>query len=132
MTQCGTSSRREPDAGDAVKHVPSFTHLLADLTGVQPQHLRDTTLLTGLLIAAAGAAGFATVGSPMVHQLPSDDVTGVLLLDGCHIALHAFPDRELLLLDVLSAASNDTQKALDVFTRRLAPRHLRAESRGRG
>ena len=117
---------------DQVKGQAPFTHVIADLIGVPASHLRDTRMLTGLLIAAAGAAGFSTVGSPMVHQLPSDDVTGVLLLDGCHIALHAFPDRELLLLDVLSTSTRDTQKALDVFTRRLAPRHLRSESRARG
>lgn len=115
-----------------MKPTASFTHLFADFTGVKSAHLRDTRLLTGLLIAAAGAAGFSTVGSPMVHQLPSDDVTGVLLLDGCHIALHAFPERELLLLDVLCRSASDTQKALDVFSRRLVPSHLRSESHGRG
>ncbi|HEX6964250.1 MAG TPA: S-adenosylmethionine decarboxylase [Gemmatimonadaceae bacterium] len=115
-----------------MKDAAPFTHVLADLIGVSSTHLRDTRLLTGLLIAAAGAAGFATIASPQVHQLPNDDVTGVLLLDECHIALHAFPERELLLLDVLTISTRDTQKALDVFTRRLAPRHLRSELHGRG
>jgi S-adenosylmethionine decarboxylase len=109
-----------------------FTHVLADFVGVSPAQLRDATLLTGLLIAAAGAAGFAAMGAPMVRSLPNDGVTGVLLLDGCHIAVHTFPDRGLLLLDVLSLGRHDARKALDVFARRLAAREVRSETRARG
>jgi S-adenosylmethionine decarboxylase len=111
---------------------PAYTHLIADLLGVPAAQLRDATLLSGLLIAAAGAAGFTTVGTPLVRQLPSDDVAGVLLLDGCHIAVHAFPKRELLLLDVLALGTSDPRKALDVFARRLTPRTIHSETRPRG
>ena len=89
-------------------------------------------LLSGLLIAAAGAAGFAAMGTPVVRQLPDDGVACFLLLEGCHIAVHTFPDRELLLLDVLSFATQDPRKALEVFARRLTPREIRSESRVRG
>lgn len=113
-------------------HAPAFTHLIADLAGVSPAQLRDAATLSGLLIASAGAAGFTTVGAPVVRQLPSEDVAAVLLLEGCHIAVHAFPRRELLLLDVLALATSDPRKVLDVFARRLAPTHIRSESRARG
>lgn len=113
-------------------HAPAFTHLIADLAGVSPAQLRDPATLSGLLIASAGAAGFTAVGAPVVRQLPSDDVAGVLLLEGCHIAVHAFPRRELLLLDVLALATGDPRKVLDVFARRLAPKQIRSESRARG
>lgn len=112
--------------------VPAFTHLIADLVGVSPAQLADSAVLGGLLIASASAAGFTTVGAPVVRQLPSDDVTGVLLLEGCHIALHAFPARALLLLDVLTYGTQDARKALDVFARRLTPREIRSETRARG
>jgi S-adenosylmethionine/arginine decarboxylase-like enzyme len=59
-------------------------------------------------------------------------VAGWLQLDDCHMALHAFPSRELLLLDMLSHAAHDGRKALDVFTRRLAAREVRSEQRRRG
>lgn len=111
---------------------PAFTHLIADLLGVAESRLRDTTTLSGLLIASASAAGFAPVGAPLVRRLPSDDVAGVLLLDGCHIAIHAFPARQLLLLDVLALATTDPRKAMDVFARRLEPREIRSETRARG
>jgi S-adenosylmethionine decarboxylase len=110
----------------------AFTHLLADFVGVAPAQLRDPALVSGLLIAAAGATGLAATGTPLVRSLPDDGVTGVLLIDGCHIAVHTFPDRELLLLDVLSLASHDARKALEVFARRVAAREIHSEARARG
>lgn len=109
-----------------------FGHLSADLLGVSPAQLRDVRLLSGLLIAAAGAAGFAAIAVPHVRELPTGGVSGWLELDDCHLSVHAFPDRGLLLLDVLSLATHDGRKALDVFTRRLAPREVRSELRQRG
>ncbi|HJR40878.1 MAG TPA: S-adenosylmethionine decarboxylase [Gemmatimonadaceae bacterium] len=105
---------------------------MADLSGVSPAQLRDTALLSGLLIAGAGGAGFATVGTPVVYTRPNDSVAGVLVLDSCHIALHSFPERELLLLDILAPASHDGRKVIDVFTRRLTPRGIRSEMLPRG
>ncbi len=109
-----------------------FGHLTADFVGVAPVQLRDVRLLSGLLIAAAGAAGFPAIAAPQVRELPSGGVSGWLQLDDCHLALHSFPDRELLLLDVLSLATHDGRKALDVFTRRLRAREVRSEMRHRG
>jgi S-adenosylmethionine/arginine decarboxylase-like enzyme len=116
----------------AASAVSAFTHVAADLVGVPAEACRDSTLLTGLLIAAAGAAGYAALGAPMVRLLPTGDVAGVMLLDGCHMALHSFPERELVLLDILAPASRDARKALDVFSRRLSPRQIRSEARPRG
>ena len=109
-----------------------FTHVFADFLGVAPAQLRDPALITGLLIAAAGAAGLAAAGAPLVRSLPDDGIAGVLLVDGCHITVHTFPARELLLLDVLSLATHDARKALDVFARRLTAREIRSEIRARG
>jgi S-adenosylmethionine decarboxylase len=110
----------------------AFTHVIADLTGVAAPALRDASGLTGLLIAAASAAGFSIIGAPVVRQLPDGGVAAVLFLDACHITLRTLPDRETLLLDILAPATRDAQKALDVFTRRLAPKELRSEVRARG
>jgi S-adenosylmethionine/arginine decarboxylase-like enzyme len=112
--------------------ISAFTHVAADLIGVDEAQLRDVSQLSGLLIAAAGAAGYAALGAPVVKQLPAGDIAGVLLLDGCHIALHSFPERQLLLLDILAPASRDARKALDVFAKRLVPQQIRSEARPRG
>lgn len=109
-----------------------FTHVVADLTGVAAPALRDATALTGLLIAAAGAAGLSAIGAPVVRLLPDGAVAAVLFLDACHITLRTVPESGTLLLDILAPATRDAQKALDVFTRRLAPKEMRSEVRGRG
>jgi len=110
----------------------ALTHLTAELFGAPAEQLRDTALLSGLLIAAASAAGLSPVGAPLVRRLPSDGVTGIILVDGCHMLLHTYPDRELLLLDVLAPATNDGRRALDVFARRLTPREVHSDQRERG
>jgi S-adenosylmethionine/arginine decarboxylase-like enzyme len=109
-----------------------FSHLFADFVDVPRAPLDDTALISGLLIAAAGAAGFSPIGAPVVRSLPSGGVTGLLLLDGCHVAVHTFPHLALLLLDVLSPESQDPRKALDVFARRLPAREIRSDVRTRG
>jgi S-adenosylmethionine/arginine decarboxylase-like enzyme len=110
----------------------SFTHALADLSGVAPGPLRDPALLGGHLIAAAGALGVATVAPPTIRQQPDDSVSGVLLLDGCHIAVHTVPANGTLMLDVLAPDTHDVRRAIDVFTRRLSPRAIAQEERARG
>jgi len=111
--------------------LPAFDHLVADFIGVRPAQLRDGALLSGLLIAAAGAMG-VSASVPLVRHLPDDGVAAMLLLDGCHMTAHAFPERGVLLLDVLSLATHDPQKALDVFARRVAAREIRTDRRPRG
>ena len=109
-----------------------FVQLTAAFRGVPAEQLRDAGALSGLMIAAAGAAGFTTVGSPVVRQMPTEGVAAILLLDGCHMSLHAFPDRELLLLDILTLGTRDVRKALDVFTRRIQSAAPRSEIKPRG
>ena len=111
---------------------PAFAHVLADFSGVSSAQLQDVSLLSGLLIAAAGGSGLAAVGTPTVRQHPSGDLGGVLLLEGCHIALHTVPSRGLLLVDVLAPKLAVARKAVDVFARRFASAKSRIEQRERG
>ena len=110
----------------------SHTHLTAEFIGVPGEHLRDATLLGGLLIAAASAAGFGTIGVPAVRKQNGDGISAVLVMPGAHIALHAIPERQTLLFDVVGPASHDFRKALDVFARRLSARNVTSETRRRG
>jgi S-adenosylmethionine/arginine decarboxylase-like enzyme len=116
---------------------PPYTHLTADFLGVPAAQLRDAALIGGLLVAAAGAAGLAAQGTPTVRALPGDRVAGLHLLDGCQIAVQTFPADELLLLDLLVRASRggaarETQRAVDVFARRLTAREVHTQQRARG
>jgi S-adenosylmethionine/arginine decarboxylase-like enzyme len=111
---------------------PAFRHVAADFIGVPYSQLTDASLLSGLLIASAGSAGFTAIGAPVVHILPNDGIAAVLLLDGCHVTVHTFPERELLLLDILALSTHEPRKALDVFARRLSARTVHSEVRDRG
>jgi S-adenosylmethionine/arginine decarboxylase-like enzyme len=111
----------------------SHTHLTAEFSGVSVEQLRDTTMLGGLLIAAASAGGFSPIGIPIVReQKASGGVSAVLLLDDAHFAIHTLPSRQALLLDLVAPASHDFRKALEVFARRLTARDIKSDTRGRG
>ncbi len=79
------------------------------------------------------SGGFSPLGLPTVREhKASGGVSAVLLLDDAHIAIHALPSRRTLLFDLVAPASHDFRKALDVFARRLTPRDIKSETRGRG
>ena len=110
-----------------------FTHLFADFSDVPAAQLRDASLVTGLLIAAASAAGFTAHAAPVVRTLPDLGVSALYALEGCHITVHTFPERGLLLLDVLAPTSHaDAQRAIDVFARRVGTHGARAGQQARG
>jgi S-adenosylmethionine decarboxylase len=115
-----------------VSETPSIAHVSADLVGVASSSLRDERLLSGLLIAAAGAAGLSAVGSPVVRITVSGGISAMLLLDPCHVSIHSLPNRGVALVDVLATDAAGAAKALDVFVRRLAPASVTSESRLRG
>jgi S-adenosylmethionine/arginine decarboxylase-like enzyme len=107
------------------------THLLADLVGVAPDLLGDSDLIRGLLIAGASAAALKPSGIPAVDTPTGPERSMVLIVAGGHIAAHTFPERQLLLLDVLCDARHDPRRVLEVFARRLSTRDIRSETRSR-
>ena len=109
-----------------------LAHVSADLAGVGSGHPRDAGLLSGLLIAAAGAAGLSAAGAPVVRTAPTGGISAVLLLDPCHVSIHSLPDRGLALVDVLAPDAVLAAKALDVFVRRLVPATVTSDTRMRG
>jgi S-adenosylmethionine/arginine decarboxylase-like enzyme len=110
-----------------------YSHLTAQFRGVPIEQLRDTTLLGGLLIAAASAGGFSPIGVPAVKQRTGDGaVSAVLLLEGAHLTLHALPERQTLLFDMVAPPSHDFRKVMDVFARRLTARDITSDTRTRG
>lgn len=111
---------------------PAFVHLFVDFTGATESQLGDAGLISGLLIAAASGAGLTALGPPLVRQLPSGEVGGVLLLERCHIAAHTVPAQRTLLLDVLVPQSSDARKVVDVFARRFSTATMRIEHAARG
>ena len=111
---------------------PSLAHVSADLAGVPSGALRDASLLSGLLIAAAGAAGLNATGTPIVRSAPSGGISSVLLLDPCHVSIHSLPERGIALVDILARDAAGAEKALEVFVRRLVPVAVTSDTRVRG
>jgi S-adenosylmethionine decarboxylase len=110
----------------------AFTHLTADLSGLRAEQLRDRALVTGLVIAAVGGAGLTSLAAPTIHERPQGGLSAVLLLEPGHLVVHALPERGRLLVDLLTLATQEPLKALEVFQRRLAPRDVRTELRALG
>ena len=94
--------------------------------------LRDGTLISGLLIAAASAVGFGAIGMPSIRDEATGQLSASLLLEGGHIVVHAVPGREILLFDIVAPASHDCRKAIEVFARRLTSRDVKTVVRSRG
>ena len=109
-----------------------YAHLAADFVGVPSEQLEDTTLLGGLLVAAASAAGLAGTWPPTVRERADGVISAALVLDGAHIIVHAFSSRGVLLFDVVAPTSHDFRKALDVFARRLTASEIHSDTRPRG
>lgn len=107
-------------------------HVSAELTGVGSGALRDAPLLSGLLIAAAGAAGLSASGTPVVRIAPAGAISAMIQLDPGHASVHSFPGRGLALVDVMAHDEGGAAKALEVFVRRLAPVNVTSETRKRG
>src|SRR6476661_918093 len=109
-----------------------FARISAELSGVPAEILRKPETIGGLLIAAAGAAGFNSLGVPSTRTRPDGASDAVLLLDQAHLVVHALPEQGLIVLDLFAPVSHDLGKALDVFTRRLTPTKVDVEPRARG
>ncbi len=112
-------------------HSNSHSQLSAELKGISSEQLRNASMLSGLLVSAASAAGCAPMGLPVVRELPNG-ISAVLLLESAHIVIHTVPDRQTLLFDALGPASHDFRKALEVFSRRLTARDVKTDTRARG
>lgn len=96
-------------------------HVFAEFAGIAPTRLHDRTLLGGLLIAAASAAGLHAAHPPTLHDDPERGVDGLLMLEGGHAAFHARAEQHLLFLDIMAPEPADLERALTVFARRLQP-----------
>ena len=111
---------------------PEITHLTADFIGASAQQLGDQSLISGILVSAAGASGMKASGPPTVIAHPDGGLSVILPLDGCHMSVHTMPSRELAILDVIALPPHDPRRALDVIARKLTAKSVRAEQKTRG
>lgn len=120
-----------PFAGALTRLSRDYQHIVADFHGVPANQLADRALISGLVVAAASAAGMNASGLPTMRDRTAGGLIAALLHDDCHITVHAVPEKELLLVDVLAPRSIDVSRAVDVFARRLAARSVHRDVRDR-
>jgi S-adenosylmethionine/arginine decarboxylase-like enzyme len=96
----------------------TFNHQLLEFTSIDPVRLRDTHVLSGLVVAAAGAVGMPSLGPPVVREGAGGIAVALLCLEG-HIVLHCAPSEGACLVEIIARAPADVGKGIDVISRRL-------------
>jgi S-adenosylmethionine/arginine decarboxylase-like enzyme len=112
----------------------SFAHAFADLSGIPGDRLSDPQALSGLLLAAANAAGLNPADPPVVKS-GITGTTALLICRGGHVALHAVPAEGLCYADIAglgaegSGRSVQPSRGLEVIVKRLGAREVRSAAR---
>lgn len=76
-------------------------HLLVDLYGCDHTRLDDPDYIAAELQAAATAAGTRVLGTAF-HRFSPGGVTGVLIVQESHLAVHTWPERGYAALDLFT------------------------------
>jgi S-adenosylmethionine decarboxylase proenzyme len=119
-------------------------HLTADLAGcdsAQPL-MTDTTALRSLCVSAVAAAGLGAVAE-LFHRFepaPGESqsgITGVVLLAESHLAIHTWPERGGVTLDVYVCNlgrdnSDKARRLMQDLCAAFAPREARQQALQRG
>lgn len=109
-------------------HLPLGTHLLADLSGIAAERLRDCAALERLLRDAAVAAGAQVLHSHFHSFGAGQGVTGVVLLAESHISLHTWPEVGFAAVDIFMCGAARPQLALDVVREALQAAQCQLQS----
>jgi S-adenosylmethionine decarboxylase len=119
-------------------------HLTADLSGCAPAAaaMTQAPALRSLCLQAARSAGLTPVGelfhrfTPLAPGLPPG-LTGVVLLAESHLAVHTWPERGAVTLDVYvcnadADQSGRAEQALAALIAGFAPSHVQRQQLQRG
>lgn len=92
-------------------------HLTIDGSGGSPEKLASEELVRGLLDRYPESIGMTKIAPPFVQRYvgskPEDwGVSGFVLIAESHIAVHTFPERGLVWIDVFSCKSFDEEQAV--------------------
>ena len=97
-------------------------HLIVDMTGLSPAVLRDGDRIMRVLKDALALAGFHPIRSVEHHFVERGaGFTGMVLLAESHAAVHTYPEREYLALDIFACGSIDPSSVMDALVSELGP-----------
>ena len=96
------------------------THLLCEWLGCDfsAPSLNQASSLRMLCMNAATASGLNIVGD-VFHQFQPQGVTGTVLLNESHLAIHTWPEEGFVTVDlfVCNYRADNTQKALNLYAK---------------
>jgi S-adenosylmethionine decarboxylase len=112
-------------------------HFVFDGFGCPAGHLEDLDRIYGLLDSLPAAIRMTKVMPPYVflqraRARGGDGVSGLVLVAGSHIALHTFPRRHFLNVDVSSGQAFDVEVVLTALQEAFEPRRVGWKLRDRG
>jgi S-adenosylmethionine decarboxylase proenzyme len=81
-------------------------HLLCEYRGCDPRVLDDVARIEALLRAAAAAAG-ATVVDARMRRFTPQGVSGVLVIEESHLAIHTWPEADYAAADLYTCGQCD-------------------------
>jgi len=92
-------------------------HVLIELHDCQQQHLNDVAAIERHMIAAAHAAG-ATVINTTFHHFAPMGVSGVVVIQESHLAIHTWPEQNFAAIDIFTCGENvDPWRAVSYLKR---------------
>jgi S-adenosylmethionine decarboxylase len=77
------------------------THVICDVSGIHPDVVGDTDLISGAIVRGIRASG-ATLCGMQVKEFQPSGMTAVYLLSESHVSVHTYPDSNSLFLDAFT------------------------------
>ena len=110
-----------------------LTHLLADFSGCKRSEIEKVSSIRSILKEAVQSSDLKEVGQ-VFHQFKNPlGVTGLILLTSSHIALHTWPEKGYVALDIFSCdKKKKVFKAFEVIRSELKPTKIRVDCLDRG
>lgn len=100
-------------------------HLLCEYRGCDARVLDDVAAIEALLRAAAAAAG-ATVVDARMRRFTPQGVSGVLVIEESHLAVHTWPEADYAAADLYTCGRSDPWAAHRVLAEGLRAREQEA------
>lgn len=105
-------------------------HLIADFWG--SRNIEEPKKLRAILITAAKKAKNTPL-EVTIHKFLPRGITGVILLAESHIALHSWPEREYLAIDIFTCGEKKMpRKALEYLRKVYNPKKIEVNTIKRG
>jgi len=107
-------------------------HILVEITGCNPQVMNDVAFIEQTMVDSATIAG-ATVINSSFHHFSPYGVSGVVVIQESHLAIHTWPEYGYAAVDLFTCGDEvDAWKAFDFLKERFGAKNYSALEMNRG